>query len=73
MTVLVVHVWDMGMGVFQPVMPVPVRMRLPWWIIGPVLVAVMLVVQMGMRVGHWLMDMLVLVMLGQVQPDAETH
>lgn len=70
---LVVHVWDMGMGVLQPVMPVPVRMRLARWIIGRVLVAVMLVVQMGMRVGHWLMDMLVLVMLGQMQPDAETH
>ena len=37
---------------FKPLMPVPMRVRLAWWIVRRVLMLVMLVVDMFMLVGH---------------------
>jgi hypothetical protein len=59
--------------VHQADVPVPMRMRLAGRIGQAVLVLVMLVVMMPVLVPHWFMVMFVLVPLGQVQPEAETH
>lgn len=69
----VMHVRDMRMLVLQPLMPMDVGMRLPPWIAGRVHMLMVFIMHVGMRVLHRLMNMLVLVMLGQVQPHTDTH
>lgn len=54
--------------VYEASMPVPMRMRLARRVSRDMLVLVMLVVVMPMLVLHRLMNMFVLVPLGQVQP-----
>lgn len=51
----------------------PMRVRLAWWIVGSMRVLMVLVVHVPMRVLHRLVLMLVLMDLGDVQPDADRH
>jgi hypothetical protein len=69
----VMHVREVRMLVPQPVMPMGMGMRLPRRIIGRVLMSMVLIMHVGVRMFHWLMNMFMLVMLGQVQPHADTH
>ena len=73
MPVRVMHVRHMRMGVLQPAVRVGMGVRLPRRIAGAVRVPMMLVVHVRMGVLHRLVDVLVLVPLGQMQPDAERH
>lgn len=73
MSVRVMHVWDVRMLVAQPLMAMPVCMRLAGGIVGPMRVLVVLVVHVAVRVLQWLVFMLVRVILGDMQPDAESH
>ena len=59
------------MPVPKPFMPVPVRMRLCHR--SFVSMAMMVVVDMGMLVLDWLVDVSVGMPFGQMQPDAERH
>ena len=63
----------MRMAVYQPVVTVPVRVRLPPVPIATMLVLMMLVVQVRVLVLHRLVHMRVLVPLGDVEPDARGH
>ena len=47
--------------------------RFAGWIIWAVLVLMVLIVHVRMSVLHGLMDVLVLMMLGEMQPDADAH
>ena len=67
------HVRHMGMQVPQPGMPMRVYMRFARRVVRQVLVPVMRIVHVSMRVLHRLMLMLMLVMLGKVQPDTNAH
>jgi hypothetical protein len=59
------------MGVAQRLVSVPVRMRLRYWPIMGVLV--MLVVRVAVFVFEFLVPMLMLMALRQVQPEAKAH
>jgi hypothetical protein len=59
--------------VYETGMPVPMRMWLAGRIAFSMLVLMVFVVVMPMLVLHQLMDMFVLVPLGQVQPEAGAH
>lgn len=54
-------------------MHVIVRVRLAWRIGRKMLVLVVLIMHMLVRVRHWLVGMLMLVLLRQVEPHAESH
>ena len=54
-------------------MPVPMRMWLTDRIIGTVGMLVVGIVHVQMRMFHRFMLMLMLVLLGQVKPDAQAH
>ena len=71
--VAVVNVGVMRMPVHQPLMEVLVHVRLAWRVAGPVLVLVVLVVHVPVGMPHRLVHMLVLVALGEVQPQAQGH
>ena len=73
MKVPMMGIGHVGMVVHQMRMLVPVRMRFARRISRCVGVLVVLVVVMGMFVCEGGMDMLVLVPLGDVQPDASRH
>lgn len=67
------HVGRVGVLVPQPLVAVPVRMRLAGRIIGAVFVLMVLVMSVTMRVRHWLVLMLVIMRLGQMERDTDTH
>ena len=73
MRVAVVQVGVVGMPVHQRLMPVPVAVRFPARIVRPVGVPMVLVVNVPVRVLHELVPMLVLVPLGEMQPEADRH
>ena len=73
MLVLVVHVRHVRMLVLQPLVAMRVRVGLAGRIVRRVLVLMVLIVHMRVGVLQGLMDVLVLVVLGQVQPDADAH
>ena len=73
MSVRVMHVGDVRMLVRQTVMAMPVRVRLARRIVGPVGVPMVHIVHMRMAMLLGLMDVLVVMILGQVQPDADAH
>ena len=54
-------------------MPMRMHMRFAGRVVRQVLVLVMFIVHMGMRVLHRLMLVLMFVLLGEVQPDANAH
>ena len=67
------HVRHVRVPVPQTDVPVTMRMRLAGWVVRPMDVLVVLVVDMGVRVLQRVMLMFVLVGFGQMQPDAEGH
>lgn len=67
------QVGKMRVRVNQPGMAVAMRVRLAGRIVRGVVVAVMRVVHVPVLVLHRLMDVLVRVPLGQVQPHARAH
>ena len=68
-----VHVRRMRMRMRQRRVFVSVGMWFAWWIIGPMGVAMMLVVTVRMGMRHRLMCVWMFMMLGQMQPDACGH
>lgn len=73
MRVAVVQVGIVRVAVDEPRVPVPVRVRLARRIVGAVRVPVVLVMHVRVLVLHRLVHMLVLVPLGEMEPDAEAH
>jgi hypothetical protein len=73
MPVLVMHVGRVGMFVFEPGMHMEMRMRLPWWVFQIVLMVVVLIMHVRVCVRHRLVDMLMFMALGDVQPNAQSH
>jgi hypothetical protein len=71
--VLVVQVGIVRVVVNEPRMAMPVCVRLGWRIIRIVDVLVVLIVHVRVLVLHRLMNVLVLVPLSEVKPDAQTH
>lgn len=74
MPVRVMHVGHMPMPVFQPLMPVPVSVRLARWVIGRMFVLMVLVVNMQVfvlhRLMHVLMVMVMVMVFRHMQPKA---
>jgi len=62
-----------GMPVYQWGMTMPVRMRLPGWVGRGVIVLMVCVVPMAMLVLHRFMNVVMLVLLGQMKPEPEAH
>jgi len=54
-------------------MPVPMRMRLAWRIVRPVLMMMVVVEAMPVLVFHGLVNVLMLMPFGQMQPETESH
>jgi hypothetical protein len=73
MSVKVMHVRCMGMSVFQRTMPVPVSMWLSDWIVRPMHMLVMLVMDMRVGVRQRLVSVLMLVTLSDVEPHSQSH
>ena len=73
MAVQVMHVGRVRMCVFQRTMHMDMRVRLPRWIVQTVLMLVVLVMHVRMAVRKRLVDMFMLVALGEVQPNAQSH
>jgi hypothetical protein len=67
---LVVHVGHVRMRVGQGAMPMPVGVRLARWIVRLMGVLVMRIVHVRVRMIERLVGVTVLMMLGDVQPDA---
>src|SRR5262245_58458899 len=70
---LMVRVGHVRMQMTQPAVPVRVRVRLAGRVLRTVGMLMVGVVHVGMRVLQRLVRMFVLVMLAQVQPDADRH
>ena len=73
MAVRVVHVRHMRMLVHEPLVAMPVRMGLAGRIVRAMRVLMVRIVHMRVTVLQGLMDVFVLMVLGQVQPDPEAH
>ena len=68
-----VHIGHMRVLVSERLVTMPMRVRLAGWIIRRMRVLVVLIVHVRMRMFHWLVLMFVVVILGEVQPDAYPH
>ena len=73
MMMLMVDVREMRMAVTQRLVSVFVRVGLRPVPLGAVLMLVMSVMHMGVRVREALVQVLVLVSFGELQPDTERH
>jgi hypothetical protein len=73
MSVPVMEVRVVRMPVDQAVVPMPMTVRFAGRVAGAVRVLMMLVVPMPVFMVHRLVNVLVLVPLGQMQPEAEAH
>ena len=73
MAMRVVHVRHMRMLVYEPLVAMPVRMGLAGRIVLAVAVLMVCIVHMRVAVLQGLMDVFVLMILGQVQPEPEAH
>ena len=69
----VVHVRRVRMGVRKPVMLMPVRVRFAGRVVRSMLMSVVFVVHMRMHVRGQFVDMFVLVTLGDVEPNSQSH
>ena len=69
----VVHVGHVRMPMTQALVAVRVRVRLARWIIDPMRMLMVLVVDVPVRMLHRRVLMIVRVVLGEVQPYAEAH
>ncbi len=70
---LMMHVGHMRMSVNKWLMLMPMRVWFTRWIVRPVNVLVMLVMNVRVGMSPSSMDMLVLVTLREVKPHPETH
>jgi hypothetical protein len=73
MTVTMMQIGVMRMLVPDRLVPVPMRMRLARGIVRPVLMMMMVVVAMAVLVFHALVNVLMLMPFGQMQPETESH
>ena len=73
MSVPMMEVRVVWMPVDQADVPMPMSVRLAGRVAGAVRVLMMLVVPMPVFMVHRLVNVLVLVPLGQMQPEAEAH
>lgn len=73
MPVQMVHVRHMGMTVLHPRVPVRVGVGLARWVVGQVLMLMVGIVHVRVAVLQGLVLMFVLVVFGQMQPDANPH
>lgn len=73
MLVRVMPVWSMRMAVRQAVMPVPMRVRLSRRGKRAMSMLMVRIVHMGVDMVHFLMRMLMIVHLRDVQPHAQKH
>ena len=69
----VVHVRDVRMLVPEALVMVGVRVRLSRRVLRAMLMLVMGIMDMGMSVLHGFVNVLVIVLLGQVQPYTDRH
>ena len=72
-TMSVMQIGVVRMPMHQRLMPVPMAMRFAWRCARPVHVLMMVIMRMSMRVFEWTMCMLVHVLFGEVQPNADDH
>jgi hypothetical protein len=68
-----VHVRDVRMFVHELLVPVPMRVRLTARVVRPMDMLMVRIMDVRMAVLLRLVHVLVVMMLGQVQPDAERH
>lgn len=68
-----VHVRHVRMRVPQPDMLMEMSVGIPGRIRSAVRVHMMVVMQVGMGMGHRLVNMLMLMMFGQMKPDPRCH
>ena len=68
-----VSVGIVRMRMFEPLMPMGMRVGFPNRIVWLVLVLMMFVMNVFMFVSHWLMNMPVLMMFGYVKPNSARH
>lgn len=73
MAVCVVHVGKMRMFVNERGMLVNMGMRFTRWIIQAVLMLVVLVMHVGVGMLRQRVDMFMIVLLGRMQPDPQSH
>jgi hypothetical protein len=73
MVMPVMQIGVVGMPVHQPDMLVPMRVRLTGRIDVSMLVLVMSIVTMPVFVSRRFVEVIVLVLFGQVQPKAQAH
>ncbi len=72
-TVTVMEIRIVRMAMHHRRVPVPVGVRLAGWCIRSMPMLVVRVVHVAVLVLHYLMRVLVVVALGEVQPQAERH
>jgi hypothetical protein len=65
----VMHIRRVRMRMFETIVPVPMGMRLAYWIIRSMPMLVMLVMNVRVRVRHWIVDVFMLMALRDVQPN----
>ena len=70
---MMMHVRNVRVVVLDPRVPMCMRVRLSWGIVGTVLVLVVRIMHVGMRVLHWFVYMVMVVLLGEVQPYTDRH
>ena len=69
MAVNVMHIRRVRMCMFEAIVLVPMRVRLAYWIIRPMLMLVMLVMNVRVRVRHCIVHVFMLMALRDVQPN----
>ena len=72
-TVPVMQVRVMRMPMHERCMAMPMRMGLSRRYVGPMLMSMVLIVPVPVLVLHGIMNVLVIVLLRQVQPEPEAH
>jgi hypothetical protein len=68
MPVNVMHIRRVRMCMFETALLVPMGVRLAQWIFRSMLMLVMLVMDVQVHVRHWIVDVFMLMTLGEVQP-----
>jgi hypothetical protein len=73
MTMAMMQIGVVGMPVHQTDMPMPVRVWFVWLIARTVLMLVMCIVTMPVLMFHRIVDVVVFMLFGQVQPKTQAH
>jgi len=71
--VLVMHIWDVRVFMGEALVPMGVRMRLTEWIARQVVMLVVLIVHVRVCMLGALVKMIMLVVLREMEPHADTH